>query len=118
MNIKHAGLSFLAFFLEIGTYIALYTLLAGLCYEAPTPEEASAMRYTWYAFILTAIVCNSFNQLLYLQILIWGIIIKFMYNTSFPWLCLAILGIGVAAIVVNIILRLHLKKKFKKVDSK
>lgn len=110
MNNKKALMGLLALIVELGLYVCLYTLFATFAYGELNPAEASSMQFVWYAFIVIAVASNIFDPLLYLQILIWGIIIKYTYNNEYPCLCLSALGIGLTAITANIALRKRIKK--------
>lgn len=110
MDNKKALTGLLALFLQIGVYFLLYTLFATFVYGEFTPTETSTMQFVWYAFLAIAIVSNIFDPLLYLQILIWGFVIKFTYNSEYAWLCLAALVIGLVAIMTNIVIRKRIPK--------
>ena len=110
MNNKKTLTGLFALLLQIAIYLLLYTFFASFIYGPFTPAEASTMQFEWYAFIVIAIICNIFDPLLYIQILIWGIVIKYTYTNESPWICLSALVIGLLAIAANIAIRKSIKR--------
>ena len=107
---KKTLIGLFALLIQIAIYLLLYTLFASFVYGPFTPAEASIMQFEWYAFIVIAIICNIFDPLLYIQILVWGIVIKYTYTNESPWICLSALVIGLLAIAANIAIRKNIKR--------
>lgn len=112
-NIKHAIKDALALVAEVACYIALITLATNLVFDmnGVSGKWTSTLTYSVYGFTVLAIAANTFDTLLYFQLLIWAFGCKFIYTSAHPWQSTGVMCIGFAAIALNILIRRYKPKK-------